>query len=226
MNMKATLNKKMSTRIFNRAPINFWDPPKREEDSTTKTSYEDHICHEVKYDPSDKDSETKKEHIKPFSFGTAEQWLKFMEDLNVVIHGNGLNNNSMAHFNLTCSSLKGEALCIFNAKAEEQKEKTRDTHAQCLRPITEHVFPKENLHHKQKTFMCNHVFLHLSDKTIRGGSNSIIILMSFCHLDPINASQRTRPRTSSLTLFPTIGSLTCSMTSLTSINVLSKISLT
>jgi hypothetical protein len=38
--------------------------------------------------------------------GTPEQLLKFMEDLNVVICGNGLNNNGHAHFNLTCSSLK------------------------------------------------------------------------------------------------------------------------
>jgi hypothetical protein len=36
MNMKVTLNKKMSSRIFKRAPINFWEPPKVEEDSMTK----------------------------------------------------------------------------------------------------------------------------------------------------------------------------------------------
>jgi hypothetical protein len=53
--MKVTLNKKTSTKIFNRAPINFWEPPKVEKDSTTKTSCKDHICHEVKYDPSDKE---------------------------------------------------------------------------------------------------------------------------------------------------------------------------
>jgi hypothetical protein len=83
--MKVTLNKKMSSRIFNRAPINFWEPPKVEEDSTTKTPYGDHICHEVKYDPSDKDSEMYKKYMKPFLHGTAEQWQKFMEDINVVI---------------------------------------------------------------------------------------------------------------------------------------------
>jgi hypothetical protein len=56
MNRKVALNKKMSSRIFSRAPVNSWEPPKVEEDSMTKTLYEDHICHEVKYDPSDKDS--------------------------------------------------------------------------------------------------------------------------------------------------------------------------
>jgi hypothetical protein len=30
----------------------------------------------------------------------------------------------------------------------------------------EQVFPKDNLLSKQKTYMCNHVFLHLSDQTI------------------------------------------------------------
>jgi hypothetical protein len=45
-----------------------------------------------------------------------------MEDLNVVIHGNGLDKNGPARFNLTCSSLKGEALRVFNDKAAEQEE--------------------------------------------------------------------------------------------------------
>ena len=107
-----------------------------------------------------------KKYIKPFSYGTAEQWLKFMEDLNIVIHGNGLNNNGLVCFNLTRSSLKGEALYVFNDKAAEQKEEIRDTHVQCLYAITEHVFPKDNPLLKQKTYMRNHMFLHLSDRMI------------------------------------------------------------
>jgi hypothetical protein len=85
-----------------------------------------------------------------------------MEDLNVVIRGNGLNKNGSVRFNLTRSSLKGEALGVFNDKAAEQEEETRDTHFQCLRVITEQVFPKDNPLSKQKTYMHNHVFLHLS----------------------------------------------------------------
>jgi hypothetical protein len=165
--MKLAITKKMSSRIFNRAPINFWEPEKVEEDSTTKNNfYQDSVCHEVRYDPTDKKSDTYKKYIKPFSYGTPEQWLKFMEDLNVVIHGNGLDKNGSAHFNLTRSSLKGEALHVFNDKAAEQEEETRDTHIQCLSAITEQVFPKDNPLSKQKTYMCNHVFLHLSDRTI------------------------------------------------------------
>jgi hypothetical protein len=65
-----------------------------EEDSTTKNNfYQDSICHEVKYDPTNKKSDTYKKYIKPFSHGTPEQWLKFTEDLNVVICGNGLDKN-------------------------------------------------------------------------------------------------------------------------------------
>jgi hypothetical protein len=53
--MKLAITKKMISRIFNRAPINFWEPEKVEEDSTTKNNfYQDSICHEVKYDPTDK----------------------------------------------------------------------------------------------------------------------------------------------------------------------------
>ena len=86
--MKIAMNKNMGFRIFNRAPINFWKSVAVEEDSMTKTSDKDSICHEVKYDPTDKGSDTYKKYIKPFSHGTPEQWLKFMEELNIVIHGN------------------------------------------------------------------------------------------------------------------------------------------
>jgi hypothetical protein len=61
-----------------------------------------------------------------------------------------IDKNGSAHFNLTCSSLKGEALCIFNDKAAEQEEETRDNHIECLHAITEQVFPKDNLLSKQK----------------------------------------------------------------------------
>jgi hypothetical protein len=89
-----------------------------------------------------------------------------MEGLNIIIRGNGLDKNGSALFNLTRSSLKGEALCIFNDKAVEQEEETKDNHIQCLRAITEQVFPKDNPLSKQKTYMRNHVLLHLSDRTI------------------------------------------------------------
>jgi hypothetical protein len=61
-----------------------------------------------------------------------------------------IDKNGSTHFNLTWSSLKGEALCIFNDKAVEQEEETRDNHIECLRAITEQVFPKDNLLSKQK----------------------------------------------------------------------------
>jgi hypothetical protein len=142
----------MSSTIFNRAPINFWEPVAVEEDSMTKISYKDSICHEVKYDPTNKRSDMYKKYMKTFPHGTPEQWLKFMEELNVVICGNGFNKNGHAHFNLIHSSLKGEALCVFNDEAAEQKEETKDTHIQCLHTITEHIFPKDKLLLKQKMY--------------------------------------------------------------------------
>jgi hypothetical protein len=78
MNIKLAINKKMGSRLFNRASINFWEPETVEEDSTTKTSYKNGICHKVKYDPNEKEGDTYKKYIKPFSHGTPEQWLKFM----------------------------------------------------------------------------------------------------------------------------------------------------
>ena len=89
-----------------------------------------------------------------------------MEVLNLIICGIGLDNNGWACFNITHSSLKGEALCVFNDKAAEQKEEMRDTHIQCLHAITEHVFPKDNLLLKQKMYMHNHMFLYLNAKLV------------------------------------------------------------
>jgi uncharacterized protein YdgA (DUF945 family) len=67
------------------------------------------------------------------------------------VAGNGLDENGgRAPFNLTCSSLKGEALRIFNDKAAEQEEETKDTHIKCLHAITEHIFTKDNPLLKQK----------------------------------------------------------------------------
>jgi hypothetical protein len=48
---------------------------------------------------------------------------KFIDKLKIVIYGNGLNNDSPVHFNVTRSSLKGKALCIFNDKATWNKKK-------------------------------------------------------------------------------------------------------
>jgi hypothetical protein len=89
-----------------------------------------------------------------------------MEALNVIIHGNRLNENGCVHFNLTCSSLKGEALHVFNDKVVEQEEEMKDTHIKCICAITEHIFPKDNLLLKQKTYMHDHMFLHLNDKQV------------------------------------------------------------
>jgi hypothetical protein len=68
MNMKIAMNKNVSLRLFNRAPINFWEPVAVEEPSMTKNN--DSICHEVKYDPADKASELYKMYMTVFSQGT------------------------------------------------------------------------------------------------------------------------------------------------------------
>jgi hypothetical protein len=69
-----------------------------------------------------------------------------MEDLNVVIRGNGLDKNGLAHFNLTCSSLKGEAA--------EQEEETRDTHIKCLHAITEQECSPRTIRYLNRKLIC------------------------------------------------------------------------
>jgi hypothetical protein len=69
--MKIATNNNVSSRLFNRAPINFWEPVAVEQSSMTKN--DDSICHEVKYDPADKASESYKMYMTAFSHGTPEQ---------------------------------------------------------------------------------------------------------------------------------------------------------
>jgi hypothetical protein len=210
--MKIATTKKTNPRIFNRAPINFWEPEKVEEDAMTKNFYEDNICYEIKYDPTNKKSATYKKYIKPFSHCTPEQWLKFMEALNIVNRSNGLDENGHARFNLTGSSLKGEALCVINDKAAEQEEETRDTHIKCLGAFTEQVFPKDNPLQKQKTYMHNQMFLHLNDRqVIEFCARWIKInnwLNEFLPFKPNQHFPDDQLKTSSTTLFQSIGSFT------------------
>ena len=80
--MKIATNKNVNSRLFNRAPIIFLEPVAVEEPSTTKNNHS--YCDEVKYDPADKASKLYKMYMTAFSHGTPEQWLKFMENLNVA----------------------------------------------------------------------------------------------------------------------------------------------
>jgi hypothetical protein len=51
-------------------------------------------------------------------------------------------------------------------KVAEQEKETKDAHIECLHAVMEQVFPKDNPLQKQKTYMHNHVFLHLNDKQV------------------------------------------------------------
>jgi hypothetical protein len=51
-------------------------------------------------------------------------------------------------------------------RQQNKRAKTKDSHIKCLCAITEQVFPKDNPLQKQKTYMRNHVFLHLIDKQV------------------------------------------------------------
>jgi hypothetical protein len=135
-----------------------------------------------------------------------------MEALNIVIHGNGLNKNGRACFNLTPSSLKGEALPVLTDKAVEQEEETKDSHIKCLCAVTEHIFPKDNPLQKQKTYMHNQVFLHLNDRQVSEFSARWIEINNWLnnshHLSPINTFWMIKLKTSSTTLCQSVGSLT------------------
>jgi len=164
--MKIALNNETSSNLFLRAPINFWETQEEEMTSVTNgQSHKDVTIHEVKYDPSKskEKSGTYKVYLEPFGSGMPEQWLKFKAKLNIIITGNGLAEDGPARFNVTRSSLKDEALRVFEDKAKELSSETTSNH--CLQAITEHVFPHMALQCQQR-FMRNNVFLHLRDRTI------------------------------------------------------------
>jgi hypothetical protein len=131
----------------------------------TTQSYKDAIAHIVKFNPSKRKSGTYKIYLKPFDSGMPEQWLKFMAKLKIIISSNGLMKDGLAHFNMMCSSLKGEALWVFNDKAKELSQETVSNYHKCLQALMEHVFPSKALQ-KQKHFMQNSVYLHLNDRLI------------------------------------------------------------
>ena len=111
-----------------------------------KSSECDHnaMVHEVRYDPTNMDSQMYKIYLNPFDTGSMEQWLKLLTKLNLIITGNGLMA-SLAKFNLTWSLLKGEALHYFNNKAQELGVKTDMHHKLCLNAVSAHIFPKNTL---------------------------------------------------------------------------------
>ena len=160
--MKVVLKDKKPTGMLNQAPIGFWDYT---EEPSVIQSHDDDICHDVKYDHTKKKSGTYKLYLKPFSNGTPEEWLRFKNKIKIVTDGNGLQKDGPALFNVTRSSLQGEALRVFNDAAAQLKETTKDTHLKCLRAVTEHVFPDSALS-TQKRYMRHNVYLHLSDKSI------------------------------------------------------------
>jgi hypothetical protein len=86
--------------------------------------------HEVKYDYTDPNSDTYKVYINPVGSGKPEEWLNFQTKLRIVIWGNGLDENSLLHFNLSCTLLKDEAFHVFNEqdnKLTENKKTVRRT---------------------------------------------------------------------------------------------------
>ena len=64
----------------------------------------------------------------------------------------------LAKFNLTWSLLKGEALQLFNNKAQELKNETNMHHKLCINVVSEHIFRKNALQ-MQKCYLQN-VHLH------------------------------------------------------------------
>jgi hypothetical protein len=119
----------------------------------TKTSYKDSICHEVKYNPADKESDSYKLYIKPSYMvrvsNGSNSWInstllsKAMDWIIVVWH---------ASMWLTRSFYSKARLFMSLMTRQWKKEKTKDTHVQCLQAITEHVFPADNPLLKQKTY--------------------------------------------------------------------------
>jgi hypothetical protein len=120
---------------------------------------------------------------------------------------------------LTHSSLKGEALHVFNDKQQNKKKRWGILMFNVSAQLR-HMYSPRTIHFLSRKGICatSHMFLHLGQSVsfMPGGTNSTIMSMSLCYLDPINTLQRIRWKISSIiSSFLSIGSHTCSATSLT-----------
>ena len=116
---------------------------------TTPERDRDATVHEVRYDPTDVDSQTYKVYLSPFDSGTPEQWLKFCTKLDLIMTGNGLTTGP-ARFNFTKSVLKGEALQNFTNKATDLGAQTVQNHRQCLQAVSDRIFPTDALQEQKR----------------------------------------------------------------------------
>jgi hypothetical protein len=130
--------------------------PLNKMESEITTEHADKVsAHEIWYDAKDKRSGTYKIYVAPFESGTPEQWLEHQAELKLIQKGNNLTDGT-ARFCLACSLLAGEALHIFNTKADLLDDKTVKNYKTCLQAVTVHIFPKQVLR-RQKCYM--HRFL-------------------------------------------------------------------
>ena len=101
-------------------------------------------AHDIRYDPDNDHSATYKVYLCPFQSGTPEETLEFLTKLKLIMHGNGLTTGPR-QFNLIRSLLKGEALHIFNVRAQQLGAETVPNVTLSLQAVISHMFPNNPL---------------------------------------------------------------------------------
>jgi hypothetical protein len=116
-----------------------------------------------------------------------------MEDLNVFIHGHGLDSNGQVHFNLTRSSLKGEALRVFNDKAAEQEEDQKETkdilYILNVSVLSQNICPPRTIRSSNRKPICTTTCscIWVNDRSVSfvpGGMKSTTISTNSHHFHP------------------------------------------
>ena len=106
-------------------------------------------AHDVRYDPDNDHSATYKVYLCPFQSGTPEETLEFLTKLKLIMRGNGLTTGPR-QFNLIRSLLKGEALRIFNVRAQQLGAETVPHATLSLQAVVSHMFPNNPLRRQRR----------------------------------------------------------------------------
>lgn len=130
---------------FKSAPISIERPEPKELKDGAYSQYD------LRIDPKDKKSLTRRVKQPHFTDGTPEEWFLFLIGLKDVIAGQDLATGPQ-QYALTRNLLKGQVLAAFNAKASELKTENNDNFEKCLHAVTAYVLPKRAVQ-LQKRYM-------------------------------------------------------------------------
>ena len=137
--------------VHNSAHNGFAPPPiSLERPETKELAKDQYLALKLKSVPGSASSSEYTLNVPYFELGTAEEWLKFLQNLDRVIIGQDLKSGPNK-FSMARRLLAGDSLSHFNDKASSQLDdkgqpsETEETFKLCIRAVTETILSKKAL---------------------------------------------------------------------------------